>query len=98
MNTRWNATRRFEEEVANAGAPPHCDKVPPLEENANVDQALVNPPPMKEAQMRVIFGKMAQAMTTQSQAVTVQAQAMNAKPIGMVLPVLINKSLLWLLV
>ena len=39
MNTQRNATQRLEEEVANAGAPPHDEQVPLLEENANVDQA-----------------------------------------------------------
>ena len=39
---------RLEEEVANAGAPPHDGQVPPLEENAYVGQAPADPPPMKE--------------------------------------------------
>ena len=55
MNTRRNVARRIGEEVANAGAPPHDEKVPPLEENANVDQAPANPPPMTEAEMRAII-------------------------------------------
>ena len=55
MNTQRNAARRLEEEVDNARAPPHGDQVPPLEENANVDQATTNPPPMTEADMRAIF-------------------------------------------
>ena len=45
MNTPRNAAQRLKEEVANAGAPRHDDQVPPLEENANADQALANPPP-----------------------------------------------------
>ena len=49
MNTRRNAAQRIEEEVANAGASSHNEKVPPLEENSNVDQAPANHPPMKEA-------------------------------------------------
>ncbi|TMX05451.1 hypothetical protein EJD97_020345 [Solanum chilense] len=52
MNTRRNAVRRLEKEVANAGAPPHYEQVPPLKENANVDQALANPPPMMKVEMR----------------------------------------------
>ena len=43
MNTRKNAARRLEEEVANTGAPRHDEKVPPLEENANVEQAPTKP-------------------------------------------------------
>ena len=78
MNTRRNATRRLEEEVANARAPPHDEQVPPFEENANVDQALANPPPMTKAEMRAFLAQMAQAMTTQAQAATVQAQSMTA--------------------
>ena len=49
MNTRTNAARRLEEEVANVGDPPHDEQVPPLEEISNVDQAPANPPPMTEA-------------------------------------------------
>ena len=45
MNTRRNAARRLEEEIANAGVPPCGDQVPPLENDVNDDQALVNPPP-----------------------------------------------------
>ena len=35
MNAQRNATRRLEKEIANVGAPPHGEKVPPLEEKAN---------------------------------------------------------------
>ena len=75
MNTRRNATRRLKEEVANAGAPPHDEQVPLLEENANVDQAPTNPPPMMEAEMRAIIDQMDQAITTQAQAYALTAQA-----------------------
>ena len=73
MNTRRNAAQRLEEEVANAGAPSHDDQVPQLEENANVDQASANPPPMTEAEIFSVLSQMAQAMITQAQASTVQA-------------------------
>ena len=63
MNNQRNAARTLEEEVAYPGALSHNEKVPPLEENANVDQAPTNPPPMTEAEMRDILAKMAQAMT-----------------------------------
>ena len=55
MNTRRNAAQRHKEEVANAGAPPHDEQVPPIEENANVYQAPDNPPPMIEVEMRSIL-------------------------------------------
>ena len=70
MITRRNATRRLEEEVSNARAPPHGNQVPPLQEKGNVDQAPANPPPMTEAYMRAILAQMAQAITTQAQATT----------------------------
>ena len=57
MNTRRNAARRLEAKVSNVGDPPHDDKVPPLEENANVDQAPTYPPPMTEAEMRLFLLK-----------------------------------------
>ena len=52
MNTRRNVTRRLEEEIANAGAPSRSEQVPPLEEDANVDQAPFNPPPLKDGKIR----------------------------------------------
>ena len=60
------------------GAPPCGDQVPPLKENANVDQAPANPLPMTEAEMRGIVAQMSQAIITQAQAATVQAQSMTA--------------------
>ena len=66
MNTRRNVARRLEEEVANAGALTYNEKVPPLEENVNVDQAPTSPPPMTEAEMRAILGKNANSMTTKA--------------------------------
>ena len=66
MNTRWNAARRLEEEVANAGAPPYDKQVPPFEEDVKVEQTPTNPPPMTEVEMRTILVRMAQAMTTQA--------------------------------
>ena len=76
MKTRRNVSRRLEDEITNAGDPPYGDQVPPLEENANVYQALDNPPPMTRAQMKAILAQMAQAMTTQPQATTAQSQIM----------------------
>ena len=59
MNTRRNVARILEEEVANAGALTYNEKVPPLEENVNVEQAPTSPPPMTEAEMRAIRAQMA---------------------------------------
>ena len=68
MNTRMNAARRLDKEVANLRDPLHDVQVPQLEENANVDQSPVKHPPMTEAEMRAMIDQMTQAMTTQEQA------------------------------
>ena len=44
MNIQRIATRRLEEEIANAGVPLRGDQVPPLEEDVNDDQGPVDPP------------------------------------------------------
>ncbi|TMW99525.1 hypothetical protein EJD97_002398 [Solanum chilense] len=67
MNTRRNAERRFEEEITNAEAPPRDDQVPSLEEDANVDQAQVNPPPLMDSNIRSALIHLAQAATAQAQ-------------------------------
>ncbi|TMX05058.1 hypothetical protein EJD97_002721 [Solanum chilense] len=79
MKTRRNADQRIEKEGCNVGDPLHDEQVPPLEANANVDQAPANPPPMTEVEMRGILDQIAQAMTTQAQAAIVQAQAMTSQ-------------------
>ncbi|TMX04404.1 hypothetical protein EJD97_008955 [Solanum chilense] len=79
MNTRWNAARRLEEEISNAGAPPRCEKVPPLEEDANVEQAPANPAPLTDDNIRTTLLQMAKDITTQAQETTTQAQAMMAQ-------------------
>ena len=66
--------RRLEEEIANAGSPPHDEQVPPLEEDDNMEQSPANPPPMKETKMRYILDQMSQLMTNYEQAMTVQYQ------------------------
>ena len=48
MNTRTNEAGRLEEEISNAGVPPRCDQVPPLEKDVNDDQALMNPLPLMD--------------------------------------------------
>ena len=45
MSTRWNAALTLGKEIANGGALPHGDKVLTREEDANMEHALVNPPP-----------------------------------------------------
>ena len=70
MNTRRNVTRRLEEEIANAGAPPRDRQVPPLEEDANMEQAPANPPPLTDENIRIALLQMDHAITTQAQAAT----------------------------
>ena len=79
INILSNAARRLEEEVSNAGAPPHGDQVPLFEKNANVDQPPANPPPMTEEDIRAILYQISLAINTQAQAATVQSQAMTAQ-------------------
>ena len=79
MNTRRNVTRKIEEEVANEEASPHDELFPPLEEDANVEQALANPSTMMEAEMGTILSQMDQAMTIQVEAMKVQEQAMTTQ-------------------
>ena len=65
--------------LSTAEAPPHYEQLHLLEENANVYQAPANPPPMTEAEIRVILDQMDQSMTTQAQTETNQAHAMTAQ-------------------
>ena len=81
--------------MANAGAPPHGDQVPPLEEDANMEQNLVNPPPLKDENIRTLI-QMTQSITNQAQATTTHAQAMIAQENLDVVPRPLNKSLRWL--
>ena len=76
MNTRNNVARRLDKEISNAGVPPQGNQVHPIEEDANDNQAPVNPPPFKNGNIRVVFIQISQAITTQVEAVTTQAQAM----------------------
>ena len=73
MNTRRNAAQRLEEEIANAEAPPVGQQVPPLEEDANVDQAPVNPPTLTDGDIRAAIIQLAQDTTVQAQSMTAQA-------------------------
>ena len=66
MNTRRTATRRLDEEIANAGVPPQGNQVPSLKEVVNDDQALENPPPLTDRDLRSSFLLMAQTITTQA--------------------------------
>ena len=56
-NTWWR--------YGNAGAPPRGNQVPTLEEVSNDDQAMVNPPPLADGDIRAAFLQMSQAITTQ---------------------------------
>ena len=86
MTTRRNAAGRLQEEISNAGVPPHGDQVPFIEKDINVDQAPVNPSPLIDDIIRANLFKMAQAITTQAQSATIQAQAMMAKANREVVP------------
>ena len=77
MNTRRNAARRLEEEFDNACVPRSSDQVPPLDEDMNDDQALVNFP-LTDVDIRDTLFHMDKAITTQTQDTTTQAQAMTA--------------------
>ena len=86
MNTRKNTEWRLEEDISNAGVPLRNDQVLPLEENVNDDQTPVNPPPLKDGEIRAAILPMDQAVTTQAQATTTQDQAMTANLIGRFYP------------
>ena len=75
MNTLRNAARRLEEEIFNAGVPPRGDQVSPLEKDVNDDQALVNPPPLADENIRSALFQMDQYIITQAPVTTTQAQA-----------------------
>ena len=61
MNTRRNAARRLEEEIANVGDP------------RRVNQAPVNPPPLMDEDIRAPLIQLAKAATVQAQDMTAQA-------------------------
>ena len=69
INTRRNATQILEEEISNAGEPLHGDQVPPLEEDAYMEHAPINPPPLTDENIRPTLLQMAQDITTQAQVV-----------------------------
>ena len=69
MNTRRNAARRLEEEIANGGVPPLGDQVPPFEEDVNDDQAPMDPPPLTNEFIRADLLQMDKAITNQEQVV-----------------------------
>ena len=71
--------RRLEDEIANAGAPPHGDQVSPLEEDSYIENAPANPHSLIDENIRTAFLKMSQSITTQAQAVTAQVHAMTAQ-------------------
>ena len=86
MNTRRNFAQSIEEEISNAGAAPHGDEVPTLEEGENADQAPVNPPPVMDENIRVVVLQLDKDITTQTQAATAHAQAMMAQANRQVVP------------
>ena len=70
MNTKRNAIRRLEEEIASAEAPPHSEQVPKLKEDTNIDQALVNPPPLMDGDIRASLIQLAQSATVNDKVLT----------------------------
>ena len=72
MNIQRNAARRLEEGIADEVAPPPGDQVPPIEEDANVDQSPVNPPSLKDGDIRVALLQLGQDSTVQAQAMMVK--------------------------
>ena len=88
INTRRNAARRLEEEIANVGAAPHGDQVPPLEEDANMENAMVNTPLLMDETIRTALLQMAQGITSQAKATMVQDQAMKAQSNHKIMPCL----------
>ena len=76
MNSRSNVSRILKEKIANEGAPPRGDQVPPLEGGENNDQAPLNLPPLMDENIRASHFQIDQEITTQEQASTAQTQAM----------------------
>ena len=66
MNTWRSTARRLDEQIDNAGVPPHGNQDPPLEEVANDDKALVNHPPLIDGDIKAAYLQMAHAFTTQA--------------------------------
>ena len=66
MNIWRTTAQRLDEEIANAGIPPRGNQVPPLEEVANDDKALVNHPPLIDGDIKAAYLQMAHAFTTQA--------------------------------
>ena len=58
MNSRRNV------EIANVGVPLRCDKVPLFKEDVNDEQALGNPSPLMDENIRAALFQMDQAITT----------------------------------
>ena len=57
MNTQRNATRILEEEIGNVKVCPRGDQVPPLEKDANDEQAPFNPPSLADGDIWTAFSK-----------------------------------------
>ncbi len=74
MNTRRISARRLDKEIANAGSPPRGNQVPHLEGVANYDKALVNPPSLKDGDIRATFLQMDKDITNKAQPFTTYAQ------------------------
>ena len=67
------------EDIANVGALPRGDQVPPLREAVDDDHAPMNPPALTDENIRDALFQIAQPITTQAQSATAQAQAMTTQ-------------------
>ena len=70
MNTWRNVAWRLEEEIFNAVAHLRGEQVTPLEEDAYVDKALTNPPPLTNGDVMSSLIQLAHVSTVQAQAMT----------------------------
>ena len=95
-NTRRNAVGRLEEKISIAGVLPHGDKVRPLEKDAHIHHAPINPHPLIDENIRTSLLQMSQAITSQSQAATTHFQSMTTQTNREVMPHPNQKSLIWL--
>ena len=72
MAFRRAAARTVEEETTNEGVPSQGNQAPPQEQVPLIAKAPVNPPVMKDGEIRAAFLNLIQVMTTQSQVITTQ--------------------------
>ena len=72
MNTRRTDARRVGEYIVNAGATPQGNRIPPQVHTLAIEQLSINPPAITDCEVRAVFFRMVQAITTQAQIITTQ--------------------------